>query len=225
MNDTEPNLHALRASVLFEGAAPAPGAPVGARVTPEPTPLEASAVARAVQSAWYWPEAGDVVRGHAAHVDVALAAEVGTPIERALALTKAAAAVAAQPGAVAVFWHPTGMVHSPEQWMAQVEDATEEDLPLPLWLAFEGTEKDDGTRSLYTSGMRALGAMEVEVPASKRDGEEVLETVCDVALFVLTSPVPLEDGDQVEVTRGKVRVRIEPSARNDGTRAYRLRLP
>jgi hypothetical protein len=53
----------------------------------------------------------------------------------------------------------------------------------------------------------------------------VLEVVTDAALYVLTASTPLEDGETLEVTRGRVRVRIVPSLRNDGSRALRLRLP
>ena len=215
------------ARVLFEGTA----APVdehavpGARVTTRAERVERDTIERAARGAWYWPEAGEALAKHASHFEIALAAEVGTPVERALALTRAVATIAARPGCVAVLWDATTLAHEPSQWITQTEDATEDDLPLFLWLAFDGTESEDGTRSLWTRGARDFGALEVEVAGSKRDGEEVLETVCDVALYVMTSPVPLEDGDQVEVTRGKVRVRVEPSLRNDGSRAYRLRLP
>jgi hypothetical protein len=66
---------------------------------------------------------------------------------------------------------------------------------------------------------------EVEVDRSGRELEEILEVVTDAALYVLTASTALEDGETLEVTRGKVRVRTMPSLRNDGTRALRLRLP
>lgn len=201
------------------------GAPPGVRVTRHASRVPDDVIERALASAWYWPEASDALAKHQAHLDVALVAKVGTPIERAIALTKAVASLAVSRDAVAVLWDATELAHDPEQWVAQSEDANVEDLPLFLWLAFDGDESADGSRGLRTRGVRAFGADEVEVASSRRDGEELLEIVCDVALVVLTSPVPLEDGDQVEVTHGKVRVRIEPSLRNDGTKAYRVRVP
>lgn len=200
--------------------------PPGVRIVPREGRLDELSLARAEQGAWYWPGAKEALASHTAQVELSLAAEVGSPLERALALSRAAAGLAAQEGVVAVIWDSTSLAHDPSQWIAQSEDAGLEDLPLFLWIAFEGAgDPESGTRSLRTRGLTGFGALEVEVERSKRDGEELLETVCDVALFVLTSPVALEDGDQVEVTRGKVRVRLEPSLRNDGTRAYRLRLP
>lgn len=226
MSEASAEVRTFTARVLFEGSASVDEHAVpGARVTTRAGRVPHETIDHAARDAWYWPEAREALEKHQSHCEIALAAEVGTPIERALALTRAVATVAARPGCVAVLWDATMLAHEPSQWITQTEDATEDDLPLFLWLAFEGTESGDGTRSLRTRGARDFGAREIEVAGSKRDGEEVLEVVCDVALYVLTSPVPLEDGDQVEVTRGKVRVRVEPSLRNDGTRAYRLRLP
>ncbi len=197
----------------------------GVRMAAVGSRIAEDVAARAIAGAWYWPEAKAAIDAHEAHLEVGLAAEVGSPIDRALSLTRALASLARGDGTLAVIWDAAELAHEPAQWIAQAEDATAEDLPLLLWIAFDGREGDDGTRSLRTRGARAFGAMEVEVASSQRDGEELLETVCDVALFVITSPMPLEDGDQVEVTQGKVRVRVEPSLTNDGSKAYRLRLP
>jgi hypothetical protein len=199
--------------------------PVGVRIAVQRERVSSDMLERALANAWYWPEASEVIATHQSHVELSLATNEGSPVERALALTEALTAIAKEPRAIAVLWDSTALLHDAEQWIAQSEDANAEDLPLFLWLAFEGTERDDGTRSLRTRGLGDFGDLEVEVASSRRDGEEVLEIVCDVALLVLTSSAPLEDGEQVEVTRGKVRVRIEPSLRGDGTKAYRLRLP
>jgi Domain of unknown function (DUF4261) len=211
------------AKIVLESARTPPSVP-GFRVR-EGSTLDGSLAASWAQAAWYWPEAASALPEGSATWEIGAVAEVGSPIERALALTEALCALIRHGGVRAVVWEQSGLVHEPASWLAQSEDASETDLPLFLWLGFEGTQKSDGTHDLRTRGAPAFGALEVEVVGSKRDGEELLETVCDVALFVLTSPAPLEDGDQVEVTRGKVRVRIEPSSLNDGSKAYRLRLP
>jgi hypothetical protein len=210
------------ARVLFERA-PEIDAPPGARIQVRSEKLDAARVEKLARAAWYWPEAASELARHGAQVEVALCCEIGTPIDRALAVTKAAASIATHPGAIAVLWDATDLVHDAAQWISQSDDATRDDLPLFLWLAFEGRESDTG-RTLGTRGVSCFGEMEVEVPETRRDGEEVLEIVCDVALYVLTSPVPPEDGEPIDVTNGRVRVRVEPSLKNDGTKAYRLRL-
>jgi hypothetical protein len=197
----------------------------GLVLTPAAGPLAPETVAPAVRCAWYWREALVEIAHHQASLAVALEAPPADPLDHALALTRASAALATELGAIAVFWEPTALVHETATFAEQSEDASREDPPIFLWVAFEGSEKDDGTRSLLTRGVRALGGvLEIEVDGSRRDGEHVFECVADAALFSVTSRAEVGDGDVIEVTRGEVRVRIMPSLRGDGTKAWRLRV-
>jgi hypothetical protein len=186
-------------------------------------PIDAAELASAAARAWYWPEATDVVARARSGVRISAPGADG-PVDAALQVTADAARRAREKNVLAVLWEPTGLVHEAAAFADQAEDATREDLPLYLWVRFEGTKGDDGTLGMYTTGLAALGAMEIETEGSKKDGEHVLECVTDVALFVLTAPSIPDDGETIEVTRGAVRVRRMPSLRGDGTTALRVRV-
>lgn len=186
-------------------------------------PVDRAVLAPLVARAWYWPEAADVVARARTAVRVEAPIAPG-PVEAALLVTDAAAARAREAGALAVVWEATGLVHEAAAFVDQAADASREDLPLYLWVRFEGTKGADGTLGMRTTGLAGLGAMEVEVEGSKRDGEEILECVTDVALFLLTGGAPPEDGETIEVTRGPVRVRRMPSLRGDGSPTLRVRV-
>jgi hypothetical protein len=174
--------------------------------------------------AWYWPEAKERIASLRSALRVSLSAPAPHPVDEALLLTQGVARLARDLAATAVLWEPTDLLHEGETFVDQAEDASREDLPLYSWVAFEGTKNEDGTLGMLTRGMSALGAMEVEVEASKQSGEQVLEAVTDVALFSLTDgTIPL-DGETIEVTRGAVRVRRMPSLRGDGQIALRIRV-
>lgn len=173
--------------------------------------------------AWYWPEAAEVLARAQSTLRLS-APEAASPVDAALALTKEAALRAKERGAIAVVWEATGLAHEAASFVDQAQDASREDLPLYLWVRFEGTKGEGGTLGMRTHGLAVLGAMEVEVEGSQRDGEHVLECVTDVALFLLTSASAPEDGETIEVTRGELRVRRMPSLRGDGTTALRVRV-
>lgn len=197
----------------------------GLALVPSEGPLAPEVVAPAVRVAWYWRDALLSIARHTATLTVSLEVPPDDPLDHALALTRAAASLAKELSAIAVFWEPTALVHETAMFVEQADDASRDDPPIFLWIAFEGSEKDDGTRSLLTRGVRALGgAMEIEVDGSRRDGEHVFEVVADAALFAVTSRAEVSDGDVIEVTRGEVRVRIMPSLRGDGSKAWRLRV-
>ncbi len=187
--------------------------------------LDAATRDAAVKAAWYWTEAEEVVAGLGHAVSIALTSPPEDDLDHAVALTRAAAEVGAALGARAYLWEGTNLVHESTAFVDQASDASPEDLPLYLWIGFEAREDEPGKISVLTRGMGSFERPEVEVDRSERELEEILEVVTDAALYVLTASTALEDGETLEVTRGKVRVRTMPSLRNDGTRALRLRLP
>jgi hypothetical protein len=174
--------------------------------------------------AWYWPEARERSAAFRKAVRAKLAAPAPHPVDEALLLTREVAGLARELSAAAVLWEPTDLLHEGVVFIDQAEDASREDLPLYSWVAFEGTKNEDGTLGMLTRGMSALGAMEIEVDASKQSGEQILECVTDVALFSLTGDAIPLDGETIDITRGSVRVRRMPSLRNDGSIALRVRV-
>lgn len=214
----------FRVRLLLEAAPSASPTREGA-VIERSDALDAATREAAVQAAWYWVEAEDVLPklGHA--LSIRLSSPPEDDLDHAVALTRAAAEVGASVGAKAYLWERTTLVHDATAFVDQASDASEEDLPLYLWIGFEAREDEPGKLSVLTRGMGSFERPEVEVDRSARELEEILEVVTDAALYVLTASTALEDGETLEVTRGKVRVRTMPSLRNDGTRALRLRLP
>lgn len=215
---------AFRVRALLEREPASLPAREGVRVSRAPA-LDAAAREHAAEVAWYWPEAAEVLATLEHAVELSLASPPEDDLEHAVELTKVAAELGLVLGARAYLWEPTGLVHDAIAFNDQASDATIDDLLLYLWIGFEARQDEDGTLAVLTRGMGTFERPEVEVDRSSRELEDVLEIVTDAALYVLTASTALEDGETLEVTRGKVRVRTMPSLRNDGTRALRLRLP
>ncbi len=55
-------------------------------------------------AAWWWPGATAAMRGHSAHVLVALMGDTGNPIQRHITLTHLVAAVASHTDAAGIYW-------------------------------------------------------------------------------------------------------------------------
>lgn len=190
--------------------------------------FDAALLDASVASAWYWPEAREALSRIEASLALtlspALTEQAGTdPRFVALELTKRAAEVVRELEPLAVEFAPIGLFHSKAAFVDQCEDAAIDDPPIYVWVRFVGTEAE-GKRGMLTEGLALFGLLEVEVEPGTRDGEFILETVTDLAAFTLIERAAVDDGEQVELTHGKFRVRIQPSLRNDGTKAQRLRL-
>lgn len=210
---------------LLLDAAPASAPTLSGLAIASAPSLDEASRASAVKRAWYWPEAEEVLAKTAAGLRIALEKAPEDDLEHAVELTRLAAELGQKVGAKAYVWEATGLAHDAVAFTDQASDASVEDLPLYLWIGFEARQNDDDSLAVFTRGMATFERPEVEIDRTTRELEDALEVVTDAALYVLTAEQALEDGEQLEVTRGKVRVRIAPSIHNDGTKVVRLRLP
>jgi hypothetical protein len=112
-----------------------------------------------------------------------------------------------------------------ESFLEQAADASADDPPIFLWVAFE-LRDDEGGRSLLTHGARDVGApMEIEIEGSRRDPEALLTRAADAVLVGILAGSEVEDGGTIELSEDEVRVRVMPSLSGDGTKAWRVRVP
>lgn len=191
----------------------------------EPAPIEAAELDAACRAAWYWPEAAERFRGHAAHVPVVLLAEDEDRVNAALLLTSLVAAVAASSDAVGVYWAASGLVQPPEAFVSYCQEGDEELLPLNLWIDFRLLEGDDGAYSLATTGLEDFGLSEIEVPPSRHTPELVLERAFKMAHYLLENGPILEDGETVELSDDeKLVVHFGPSMWDPSLSVLRLEI-
>lgn len=155
-------------------------------------------------AAWWWPEAEARLRSHKAHAIATLAGEAGTLLERTMLLTRLVASAAAAMGqATGIYWGAGTLVHSPEQFIEDAAQMTREELPLNLWVDFRPQRNPDGTLGIFTTGMAALGHMEMEVPASRGDPEAVMARLVEVTYHLVDRGVAPSDGELIDVPPAK----------------------
>lgn len=175
-----------------------------AAATLVPRPIPAGQLAGPAATAWYWPTAEADLSDHAAHLLVTLVDEGGRPVEKALALTRLAAALAATAPAVGVFWGPGRLVHPPDAFIEQAAPMGEHNLPLFLWVDFRVERADAelgaGGLRLFTTGLEALGAEEIEVADYVGEPGELVGFVYNVAHYMLERRKVINDGDTIGLT-------------------------
>lgn len=190
-----------------------------------PDPIDWSELEESCEGAWYWPGAADALRGHVAHVLIAVQPEVNDRLRAAMLLTAVAAAVASTTQAAGVYWSASGLVHSPDAFVTYAQQMRKDSLPLLLWIDFELRQEDDGTCSVYTTGLREFNQMEIEVHSSRRDPQWLLGRVFDVAHYLLEKNVVLHDGETVGTSsEEKIPVTIGSSGMDPATRVILLGL-
>ena len=162
-----------------------------------PAPLPWSNLEGPCETAWWWPEARASMRGHDSHLLVALGNDDGDPIRRSLALTHLTAAAATHVHAAGIFWNGGGLVHDPQVFLAEARNASPTKLPLYLWIDFRIENNDDGTLRLFTTGMKALEKLEIEIPRSRHTAQELLDFAHATAHYLLARGAEIRDGHTV----------------------------
>ncbi len=177
------------------------------------------------ETAWYWPEAVTQMKAHRAHLIINVKHPGRTRVELALILTRIAAAAAEATQAVGIYWGAGTLVQSRASFVEQAHAASEDDLPLFLWIDFRVWANSDSTVTLVTEGMDAFGLMEMEFVEAKINARSLMDLAFNIAHYLLTSGAVIRDGDTVGMsTEQKLRVRYQSSIWERPGRVYRIEL-
>ena len=188
-----------------------------------PTPIPWTDLEGPCATAWWWPEATEKMSSHTSHVLVFLGGDKGNLIQRHIALTHLAAAVASHTDAAGIYWGGGRLVHDPEVFIEQAQNLSPDNLPLPIWIDFRVEQNDDESYRLFTTGMKAFGKMETEIPHSKKKPAEVFDFAYSIADYIITSNPNIQDGHTVGRSETeKARAAYAPSMWDSAITVLRL---
>jgi len=162
-----------------------------------PAPIPWQNLEGPCETAWWWPEAAARMHGHNSHLLVALGGDGGDIVGRSVALTHLIAAVAAHVDAAGIYWGGGALVHDPFVFLEEARSASSENLPLHLWVDFRIESNDDGTLRLFTTGMKALDKMEIEIPRSRRGPQDLFDFAYSTAAYLLSRGAEIRDGHTI----------------------------
>jgi len=162
-----------------------------------PTPIPWRDVEGPCATAWWWPEATKRMKNHTSHVLVFLGGETGNCIQRHITLTHLTAAVAMHTDAAGIYWGNGTLVHDPQVFIEQAKNLSPGDLPLHLWVDFRVEPNDDASYRLFTTGMKWFDKLEIEIPHSQKQPDEVFDFACSIADYIITKNANIRDGHTV----------------------------
>jgi len=191
---------------------------------PEPYPLEPDD--QCIKSAWWWREARADLQHHRAYVAVAVVDEDG-PVHRFATMAAVAAAVIETSSAIGVLWVPAEAVWRADKFREEVDSLSGE-LPVGSCVSVKLIGERDGDRRTYcgfTCGLAAFDLMEIEVRDFKGPAMKMIETILDMASYLIKSGPIIEHGQTIgHVGEGRFDVYHQPSTYVEGRMVYRLYL-
>ena len=170
---------------------------------------------------YLWEDALDAVLHHTSHVAISIVEGPGKPLEEGILLAKLLSVATEQTGATAIYTND--VLYEAKKYQEETEQLRDDMLPMTNLIWVDIDFEEDGTVSLYTSGMEEFDQLNVEFLHCPWDPERAWNYILSVANYVLTSGKELTDGDAIGRTEEEqLTVHIDEPFHADGLQSIQI---
>ena len=170
---------------------------------------------------YLWDDALDAVIQHTSHVAISIVEGPGKPLEEGILLAKLLSVATEQTGATAIYTND--VLYESDMYYKETEHLRVDALPMVNLVWVDIDFEEDGTISLYTSGMEEFDQLNVEFLHCPWDPERAWNYILSVAEYVLTSGKELTDGDAIGRTEEEqLTVHIDEPVHADGLQSIQI---
>lgn len=179
-----------------------------------PAPIPWSDLEGPCATSILWRDAASVVREHQYHAIVTVRGEL-SPIALSTLLTQVTAALAASSAeCLGVFWINAVLLVPRGLFVDFATEVLPLGPPLPIWVDYRvGWNEDKTTSAGFTTGLAALGLMELEALSATEPPSELKRRFEAIAGYLAEHGLVIKDGHTVgESAEEKIRVAYSTSA-------------
>lgn len=170
---------------------------------------------------YLWDDALDAVIQHTSHVAISIVEGPGKPLEEGILLAKLLSVATEQTGATAIYTND--VLYEADMYYKETENLRDDVLPMVNLVWVDIDFEEDGTISLYTSGMEEFDQLNVEFLHCPWDPERAWNYILSVANYILVSGKELTDGDSVGRTEEEqLIVHIDEPVHADGLQSIQI---
>jgi hypothetical protein len=160
-----------------------------------PFPIPWSDLEGPCATAWWWPEATDVMQKHQYHFVVMVTGGEWNEVARRLLLAKVMQGVVESTDSVGVYWGDATLVMQPGFFVDNVAEATTDDVPMMVFADVRVEEVSEDVYRCFTTGMKSLGFHEIEMDEATMEPDELLEFVLDTAKYIVDENLEIPEGN------------------------------
>lgn len=162
-----------------------------------------------------WKDAAEVLKPHKAHLLVTIMFEGDrSPIDKSKLLTQVTASVLHTcDAALGVYWCNATLVIQPELFREFAVKILPVGPPIHIWVDFRIGKNEHGKMSGFTTGLPALGHMEIETESSSEPARELRDRFEGLIHYLLENGPVIADGDTIgEDADERIKVVYSPSS-------------
>ena len=162
-----------------------------------PTPIPNDEAVVNAETNFRWDKAVDVAKAHKAHLLVTVMGGEKDLLTATDLYVKVCSSCLKQPNAIAI--NTLGSVLEPSFYIDFAEENIKNgDFPIMNMVFFGVFSDNEGaTMNAYTYGLQVYGKKNIEVVNSSQPINEILDVLCSIAEYTITSDVTLEDGETI----------------------------
>lgn len=189
-----------------------------------PAPIPWGDLEGPCETSWIWPNAADDLKKHAAHIIVTIMWEDSEPIDRAKLLTQVCASILeTTENAIGVYWGDATLVIRKDIFRDFAVEMLPDGIPIYAWVDFRVGRNENGKSSGFTTGMKALGHMELETENATDKPGDLRERLSAIAVYLLENGPIIKDGNTVgEDAHERITVKFARSAFGHPDKVMRL---
>jgi hypothetical protein len=177
-----------------------------------PAPIPWTDLEGPCATSYLWRNASQEVKLHRFHYIVTVLAELD-PVALSGFLTRAVGStLAVLPGAIGVYWGNGPLVIPREIFLEFATTVLPHGPPIPIWVDLRVWREKGGRTAGFTSGLKALGCSEIEVPSAPEKPSELYDRLLALSAYVALNPTAIQDGHTVgQDATERIRVSYKPS--------------
>ena len=190
-------------------------------IAPFPFAMPVEAVEAGALRNYLFDNGLEVIMKHTGYVSIGIVEGTGNTLEESILLSKLLAVATVQTGATAIYTN--GVLYKADIYYKETERLRDDVLPMVNLVWIDIDFEEDGTVSLYTSGMEEFDQLNVEFLHCPWDPERAWNYILSVAEYVLTSGKELTDGDAIGRTEEEqLTVHIDEPVHADGLQSIQI---
>ena len=172
--------------------------------------------------ATHWPAATETLKEHPYHLLVMCVDESKKSFERAINFSNFVLAILrTSDNTLGLVWGTTGAVFPPQGVLEEFsQNISVDSMPLFVWIDFciEQNENNPTEYRLFTTGLKTLWQMEIEVASFRGESHDLLSHIYNIAHHLISEEKKLNEGDTFGLSDTlQVSTREGESMLNDGT--------
>lgn len=161
-----------------------------------PSPVPNKEAEEAARRNILWKDGAEVVAKHGAHMIVAIMNKPDALDQQEL-LAKVSCSLLKLDNAIAIYKAPT--VYEKEFYINFAKTIDEGECPVPIYV-FVGMYSENDKIFAFTSGLSVFGKLEMEIPGTAAQPNDVLNFMYTISEYVISEDVTLQDGETIGFT-------------------------